>query len=631
MCGITGIALPGGARPDEATVRAMTDTLTHRGPDGDGVWITEGCALGHRRLAIVDLSPAGAQPMLTRERDAAIAFNGEIYDFDAARRALEAEGETFSSRSDTEVLLLSLRRWGPAALSRLHGMMAFAYWDVRERTLLLARDRFGKKPLYYAPLGGPGAPEGIVFGSELRALLAHPRVRRERAIDPAAVAQYLTHEAVPAPRSILANVRKLGAGEYATWSERDGLRIARWYAPHFGTQLRGDPKELVAELTRRVSRAVSRRLVADVPVGVFLSGGLDSSFVAACAASTHPRVKTFAIGFEDPSFDESEHAALVARHLGTDHHTEVLSPSALVDFVAPTLDQMDEPHADSSILPTTLLARLARRHVTVALGGDGGDETLAGYPTFVADEVLGRIPPSRGLSALVSALAARAPASDANFSLGFKLRQMALGMGARGAERHARWLSAVDPDVIPSLLGGALRDGGSHALDAARDAAVGTVSDFDGATAFYLGVYLAEGVLQKVDRATMRVSLEARAPLLDTEVVEFCLALAPEYKIRFGVTKKIMREALRPMVPRSIIERPKKGFGAPVGQWLRGPLKTLLTDTLSHDRIARGGWFDAPTVTRWVNEHLSGRADHRKALYTLLVLEHWRARWLEAP
>ena len=631
MCGITGIALPGGARPDEATLRAMTDTLAHRGPDGDGVWITDGCGLGHRRLAIVDLSPAGAQPMLTPERDAAIAFNGEIYDFDAARRALEHEGETFTSRSDTEVLLRALRRWGASALTRLHGMMAFGYWSVKTRTLTLARDRFGKKPLYYAPLGGPSAPDGVVFGSEMRALLAHPRVRAERAIDPVAVTQYLTHEAVPAPRSILANVRKLGAGEIATWSERDGLRVSRWYAPQYGTQLRGDARELEAELTRRVSRAVSRRLVADVPVGVFLSGGLDSSFVAACAAATHPRVKTFAIGFEDPSFDESEHAALVARHLGTDHHTEVLAPATLVDLVVPTLDRMDEPHADTSILPTTLLARLARREVTVALGGDGGDETLAGYPTFVADEVLSRVPPSRSLARLAGSLASVAPASDANFSLGFKLRQMSLGLGARGAERHARWLSAIDPDTLPSLLGSKLRESAPHALDAARAAAAGTVSDFDAATAFYLSVYLAEGVLQKVDRATMSVSLEARAPLLDTEVVEFCLALAPEHRIRHGVTKKIMRDALRPMVPRSIIERPKKGFGAPVGQWLRGPLRHLVTDTLSHDRVARGGWFDAREVTRIVDEHLSERADHRKALYTLLVLEHWRARWLEAP
>ena len=631
MCGITGIALPRGERPDEATLRAMTDTLAHRGPDGDGVWLAEGCGLGHRRLAIVDLSPAGAQPMLTREGDAAIAFNGEVYDFDAARHALESVGETFRSKSDTEVLLLSLRREGPAALARLHGMFAFGFWDVRSRELLLARDRFGKKPLYYAPLGGERAPDGVVFASELRALLAHPRVRAERAVDPAAVAQYLVHEAVPAPRSILANVRKLPAGSLARWSERDGLRVERWYAPPFGMRLTGDHHELAGELRRRVERAVERRLVADVPVGVFLSGGLDSSFLAACAVETHPRVKTFSIGFEDPSFDESEHALSVARHLGTDHHAETLSPAALVDLVAPTLDRMDEPHADSSILPTTLLARLARRHVTVALGGDGGDETLAGYPTFVADDALRLVPEHPSAAWLAGRLARVAPASDANFSLGFKLRQMSHGLASRGAERHARWLAAVDPDALGPLLGPALRPGLARALDAARDAARDARSDFDAATAFYLGVYLAEGVLQKVDRATMSVSLEARAPLLDTEVVEFCLALAPEHKLRRGVTKRIMRTALRGMVPAPILDRPKKGFGAPVGAWLRGPLRAMVGDLLSPASLRRGGWFDPAPVGRLVDEHLAGRHDHRKALYSLLVLQHWRARWLEAP
>lgn len=631
MCGITGIALPRGERPDEGVLRAMTDTLAHRGPDGDGVWITEGCGLGHRRLAIVDLSPAGAQPMLTREGDAAIAFNGEIYDFSAAREALESAGETFRSRSDTEVLLLSLRRFGASALARLHGMFAFGYWDVRERALTLARDRFGKKPVYYAPLGGDDAPAGVVFASELRALLAHPRVRAERAIDPAAVAQYLVHESVPAPRSILANVRKLPAGSVARWSEREGLRVERFYAPRYGVRLTGDHRELADELRRRVERAVARRLVADVPVGVFLSGGLDSSLLAACAVQTHPRVKTFSIGFEDPSFDESEHARSVARHLGTDHHEEVLSPTALTDLIAPTLDRMDEPHADSSILPTTLLARLARRHVTVALGGDGGDETLAGYPTFVADEALRFVPENASAAWLAGRLARVAPASDGNFSLGFKLRQMSLGLASRGAERHARWLAAVDPDVLPALLGSALLPGATRALDAAHAAAAETRTDFDAATAFYLGVYLAEGVLQKVDRATMSVSLEARAPLLDTEVVEFCLALAPEHRIRRGITKRIMRTALRGMVPDPILDRPKKGFGAPVGAWLRGPLRPLVGDLLSPSALRRGQWFDPALVERLVTEHFAGRHDHRKALYALLVLQHWRTRWLESP
>jgi asparagine synthase (glutamine-hydrolysing) len=629
MCGITGIALPGGERPNAAIVRAMTDALSHRGPDGDGLYVTYGCALGHRRLAIVDLTPAGAQPMITAEKDAALAFNGEIYDFAEARARLAHGGETFRSRSDTEVLLLALRRYGPDALHTLHGMMAFAYWSARDRSLLLARDRFGKKPLYYAPLGGPDAPEGIAFASELRALFKHPRVWAERSIDPVAAAQFLVHEAVPAPHSIVANVRKLGAGEQLTWTERDGLRIERWYRPRFGAQMRGDTRALTEEFSRRVTRAVARRLVADVPVGIFLSGGLDSSLVTACAVETHPAIKTFSIGFEDPSFDERTHAEAVARHLGTEHHTEVLSSEALVDTVLPTLDWMDEPHADTSILPTSMLARLARRHVTVALGGDGGDETLAGYPTFVVDEVLGRMPPSATGAWLTGALARALPTSGANFSTAFKLRQLSLGLGARGAERHARWLAALSPEMLHGALSGPLRAGLGPCLDAARATVAGTVSDFDAATAFYLGVYLADGVLQKVDRATMRVSLEARAPLLDTEVVEFSLALAPEHRVRGGVTKRIMRRALRGRVPDAIIDRAKKGFGAPVGQWLRGPLRTLLTDTLSREGVARVGWFEPAFVARHVDEHLTGRADHRKVLYALLVLEHWRTRWLE--
>jgi asparagine synthase (glutamine-hydrolysing) len=369
--------------------------------------------------------------------------------------------------------------------------------------------------------------------------------------------------------------------------------------------------------------------VADVPVGIFLSGGLDSSFVAACAVRHHPRVKTFAIGFEDPSFDERAHAETVARHLGTDHRVEVLAPEAMLDLLPATLDAMDEPHADTSILPTTLLARLARREVTVALGGDGGDEILAGYPTFTVDQLpLPRVP---ALSRALGALAHRLPVSGENFSLGFKLQQMAYGLGERGALRHARWLASVSPELLPGLLIAALGDAPAHALDAARAAGAGQASDFDAATAFYLGVYLAEGVLQKVDRATMRVSLEARAPLLDTEVVAFCLSLPPSLRVRGTTTKWLMRRAMRSLVPEQILARPKKGFGAPVGQWLRGPLQGLLRDTLSPARLRDGGWFEPAVVTAMIDDHVAGRADHRKPLYTLLVLEHWRTRWLEAP
>ncbi len=630
MCGIAGLALPDDVLPEVDLVRAMADRLAHRGPDAHGVHAMPGCTFGHRRLSIVDLSPLGAQPMCSPDGSAMLTFNGEIYDFAALREELVSLGYVFRSRSDTEVLLHALDAWGHDALQHLHGMFAFGYWSARDRSLTLVRDRFGKKPLYYAPLGDETGRGGVAFASELAALLVHPEVHARREVDPVAVAQYLVHEFVPQPRSILAQVRKLGPGERLRWTAREGISRERWWAPRTGVRLRGDERELTQELSRRVERAVSRRLVADVPVGVFLSGGIDSSFVAACAAATHPRVRTFAIGFDDPSFDESAHAELVARHLGTDHVTEVLSEGALIDLVPPTLDAMDEPHADSSILPTTLLARLARRFVTVALGGDGGDEILAGYPTFVADQVLSRLPPSATAGRLLGALARLMPATDANFSTAFKLQQMAQGMRARGAERHARWLAPVDPDGLPALLGDALRSGAGQALDAARAAGLGAATDFDAATAFYLQVYLSEGVLQKVDRATMRVSLEARAPLLDTEVVTFCLALPEHLRLRGTTTKYLLRKALGERVPRSILERPKKGFGAPVGRWLRGPLRELMLDTLSPARLRATGWFSPTVVERAMQEHLSGARDHRKLLYSLLVLEHWRRRWLEA-
>ncbi|MBK6535446.1 MAG: asparagine synthase (glutamine-hydrolyzing) [Deltaproteobacteria bacterium] len=630
MCGIAGLALPDDVLPDAALVRAMADRLAHRGPDAHGVLAMPGCTFGHRRLSIVDLSDLAAQPMRSPDESAMLTFNGEIYDFAALRDELAAQGYAFRGRSDTEVLLHALDAWGDGALQRIHGMFAFGHWSARDRALTLVRDRFGKKPLYYAPLGDDSGRGGVAFASELSALLVHPEVRARREVDPVAVAQYLVHEFVPQPRSILAQVRKLGPGERLRWSAREGITHERWWAPRTGVRLRGDERELTQELSRRVERAVSRRLVADVPVGVFLSGGIDSSFVAACAAATHPRVKTFAIGFDDPSFDESAHAELVARHLGTDHVTEVLSERALIDLVAPTLDAMDEPHADSSILPTTMLARLARRDVTVALGGDGGDEILAGYPTFVADQVLSRLPTSATAGRLLGALARLMPATDANFSTAFKLQQMAQGMRSRGAERHARWLAPVDPDSLPSLLGDALRSGAAHSLDAARAAGLGAATDFDAATAFYLQVYLSEGVLQKVDRATMRVSLEARAPLLDTDVVTFCLALPERLRLRGTTTKYLLRKALGARVPKSILERPKKGFGAPVGRWLRGPLRELMLDTLSPARLRATGWFSPAVVERAMSEHLSGARDHRKLLYSLLVLEHWRRRWLEA-
>lgn len=577
MCGIAGFVLAGGAPPDARVAHTMTRMLAHRGPDGQGVHTEPGVALGHRRLSILDLSDNASQPMRD-EAGRTLVFNGELYNFAAVREVLRSLGHSFRSTGDTEVLLRALGQWGPEALERFHGMLALAHWERDARTLLLARDRFGKKPLYYAPFG-PEGREGLAFASELRALLAHPRVWAEREVDTAALAQYLLHEYIPAPRSALRNVRKLLPGEQLLWRDGEGLRTSRFYNLRWHRDTRGSEKELCAQFLDVVTEATRDRLVADVPVGVFLSGGLDSSLLAACAVRAHPRVKTFSIAFDDPTFDESEHARAVARHLGTQHTEERISEGDLLSLVPSTLDWIDEPFADGSLVPTSLLARITRPHVTVVLGGDGGDELLAGYPTFWVDRALRAVPAlPQGLTRLLLRAARRVPPEDGSMSLAFRLQQFAQGLGASGAERHARWLAPMPPEDALGLLGPLLRREPfpeQNLWEPTRAAVADTRNPFDAATAFYLRMYLAEGVLTKVDRATMRYSLEARAPLLDTRVVQWCLGLDPALRLKGRTTKYLMRRALRGLLPASILERPKKGFGAPLGRWLRGPLSGL--------------------------------------------------------
>ena len=385
--------------------------------------------------------------------------------------------------------------------------------------------------------------------------------------------------------------------------------------------------DLARELLRRTEESTAARLVADVPVGVFLSGGLDSSFLAACATRVHSKVKTFTIGFDDATFDESEHARLVARHLGTEHVEHRLSTKSLTDLVPGALDWLDEPFADSSLVPTTLLAREARGEVKVALGGEGGDELLAGYPTFIMGQVpLPALPPAA--AQLARFLASRVPADAANFSASFKARQLAQGLDQVGVRRHAAWLAALVPRDLARIAGPRLGSAAIAQTFAAVDACDdGGGTAFDAATAFYLRVYLGEGVLTKVDRATMRASLETRAPLLDRSVVELCLSVPPSLCVRGRTTKWLMREALKSLLPPSILGRPKKGFGAPVGAWIRGPLRAFAEDTLAPERVRDGGWLDPTAVSRMLTEHIEGRRELRKPLYAALVFEHWRQRW----
>jgi asparagine synthase (glutamine-hydrolysing) len=642
MCGIAGEVRLDGA-PDRAAVRRMADALRHRGPDADGFHAATHAALAHRRLSILDLS-GGAQPM--ERHGCTIVFNGEAYDFAALRRDLEARGHAFTTRSDTEVVLRAYLQWGDAFVERVHGMFALALWDAREERLVLARDRLGKKPLYYALAHGrtfqeapPGDREegvtGAVFASELKAFAAHGGVPRD--LDPEALVRYLAVEYVPAPRSIHRAVFKLPAAHVAVLDRR-GFRLRRyWSLPAPVAEREAPPlREAGVELVRRLEAAVAKRLVADVPVGVFLSGGIDSTAVAALAARHKRPLATFAIGFEEGSFDESRWAALAARHVGAEHHLERLSGRSCLDLVPEIAEVLDEPFADASLLPTLLLSRFVRRHVTVALAGDGGDELFAGYDTFLAHRAAAwaaRLP--RPALAAVSALAARLPSSARNMSLDFRVKQFLRGVDVDPSLRHQAWIGSFVPTELAEVLDPALRPlarpevAWREVLDGAGDAARAGVApgSVDEALRFFLERYLADDILVKADRASMAASLEVRAPFLDTDVVEYALRLPWRYKLGPWRTKRILKAALRGIVPDAILSRPKKGFGIPVAAWIRGPLRPLFEDLFSRASLVRSGVLDPAAARALLDRHLAGGVDLRKPLWTLAAFLLWQRRW----
>src|SRR3954470_17202339 len=598
MCGICGDVDLSDA-PDAEGVRRGTRAIAHRGPDAEDFFFEGPAALGHRRLSILDLE-SGAQPMV---RDGvALAFNGEAYDFAPLRDELRAKGHPFTTRSDTEVVLRAYLEWGESFPERVHGMFALAIWDGPRRKLLLARDRLGKKPLYYFARGGR-----VVFGSELKALLAHGGVPRE--LDPEALVQYLACEYVPAPATILRGVRKLPAAHLLVLDER-GIRLRRyWEVPAPGTE-RVEAREAAGELVRLLEGAVAKRLVADVPVGVFLSGGVDSTSIAALALRHKNPLRTFSIGFMEESFDESPWAEMAAKRLGTDHVAEKFSGQDCLDLIPAAAAQLDEPFADPSFLPTLLLSRFTRRHVKVALAGDGGDELFAGYDPFLAHRpaaLLARVP--RPLRAALQRTVHRLPSSSRNMSLDFRLKQLFRGVDAPPSLRHASWLAAFLPAEIAPLLRPELRALATPEVAfrqvledaAASGAAPGSV---DEALRYYLTRYLADDILVKADRASMAASLELRAPYLDTAVVEFAARLPWWLKMTLTRTKVVLKLALRGLVPDEILRRPKKGFGIPVAAWIRGPLRPLFEDLLSEASLRDAGVFDPPAIRSLLRTHL---------------------------
>jgi asparagine synthase (glutamine-hydrolysing) len=642
MCGIAGFltgASGGLARQLAEVSSAMDVCLQHRGPDDHGVWIDEesGVALVHRRLSILDLSPAGHQPMISADGRFVIIYNGEVYSHQPIAAELAARGHKFHGHSDTEVIVNSFAVNGiEATLKRMIGMFAIALWDRRDRTLTLIRDRLGIKPLYWAKFG-----KLFLFGSELKALRAHPGWTAQ--IDRNAVAAFMRHNYIPAPHTIYQGVYKLEPGTILTLPWQGEPQISRfWNArtiAHDGalSPLEGSDADLTEQLEALLQDAVARRMIADVPLGAFLSGGVDSSTVVALMQQAGlGKVRTFSIGFEIPGYNEAPYAAAVAEHLRTDHTELTVNAGQALDLIPRLPDIYDEPFADSSQIPTYLVSAMTRKHVTVALSGDGGDELFAGYNRYQLTErfwqalsVLPRAMRNAAASALTmvrpdrwTSLAAVLPARLRPPQTGDKLYKMAAVLKLDNFDAlYRRLVSHWEPSEValhaqepPSIIN-------DEKISQEFPDPLARMQFLD------LVTYLPDDILTKVDRASMAVALEARVPLLDHRVVEFSWRLPRRAKVRNHTTKWILRQVLYRHVPRTLIERPKMGFGIPLGEWLRGPLREWAEALLNEDRLRDAALLDHKVVRRFWQEHLDGSRNWQYLLWNVLMLEAWRERW----
>lgn len=622
MCGIAGIFHCGTPKPvDPARVNAMTDALVHRGPDGGGVWTAPGVALGHRRLSIIDLA-GSPQPMASFDGRAMLVFNGEIYNFRELRRELENAGARFRTDGDSETILAAWQKWGPDCLSRLHGMFAFALYDLTQRTLFLARDRLGVKPLFTAML----SDGSLAFASELKGLLAHPLFRRD--VDPLAIEDYLAWGYVPDHRSILKGVEKLPAGHYRLLRhDQPASAPVRWWDVSFTERRRESAADLEAELLFHLREAVTSRMVADVPLGAFLSGGVDSSSVVALMAeSSRERVRTCSIGFDEAALDETSYARDVAARFGTDHRERKVGSD---DFsqIGNLAAMFDEPFADASALPTWRVCQLARETVTVALSGDGADEAFAGYRRHrfhAAEERARSLLPSSIRQPVFGALGRIWPKADWAPQV-LRAKTTFQSLAASGEEGYARALAVTAPELRAALYSPDFRRqlGDYRAerplIDMMRNAPAR--SGLDRAQYADLKFWLPGDILTKVDRTSMAVSLEAREPLLDHRLIEFAAGLPERLRIRGGQGKWLLKHAMERYLPREVLYRPKQGFVTPIAAWLRGPLASEARGIAHGATLSRTGWFDGDRVAAMAEAHIAGRSDHSRLLWQLLMLD----------
>jgi len=619
MCGICGVvAGPGEGAPDLDVVARMNAKLAHRGPDDEGLFHKGPAALAARRLSIIDLAH-GHQPIENEDGSAVVVQNGEIYNYRELKRELEGRGHRFATDCDTEVLVHLYEEHGEGFVERLRGMFAIALWDKRRQRLLLARDRFGIKPLYYRRHNG-----GLSFASELKAMLEQPGFSRQ--IDPQAVAAYLAFNSIPAPLTIFAEARKLPPGHLLAWEGGEvSLRRYARPGPVPADEVRcGSEAELAAELREVLDDSIRAHLVADVPVGVLLSGGVDSGGIAALA-SRHAGepLKTFSIGFEEAGFDELARARLVAERYGTDHHELVLRPDA-VELLPKLVEAFDEPFGDSSALPTYLVSELAAGHVKTALSGEGGDELFGGYYTYVADLLARRV---GRLAALARPLAEALPSRSERVGFDYKAKRFARAAALPPLERHHGWKEIFGPRARAELAGP-----GAAAwdpLDLYRERYAETegaeplarMQDVD------LGIYLVDDLLVKTDRLSMAHSLELRVPFLDPKVAEFAFSLPTKLKVRGFAKKRLLRRALEPLLPREIVHGRKQGFSIPLAAWLRGPLEPFAREVLAPSALARQGLLDPAAVTPLLDRHCAGREDLSRQIWGLMALTLWFDRY----
>lgn len=629
MCGIVGFLIPNASDiPDYQILRRIRETLVHRGPDDLGEYIRPlddrgpFVFLGHRRLSIIDLA-GGHQPLSNENGTVWVTFNGEIYNFMELKRELEKLGHQFNTVSDTEVIVHAYEEYQEECFKHFNGMFAIGIWDELSHRLILARDRLGKKPLYYFWMNGT-----FLFASELKAILSYPHFSRK--INPLSFMKYLFYEFIPCPHTIFSDAWKLPPASYLVW---DGKRaeIKEYWSLSNLEEVDKDltEREVESRILGRLRDSVKRRLISDVPLGIFLSGGIDSSVIAAFAQKEVPgKVKTFSIGFDDPSFDESEYASLVSRFLGTEHYEQRMTPQDLLDIIPNLPEILDEPMADASILPTYLLSKFTRKYVTVALGGDGGDELFAGYPTYLAHRMAMQYERFLGaLHPLIVRLGNLLPVSDDNISFDFKVKKFLSGIGYPDGVRNSLWLGSFSPDDMEKAVSPLIRE----KFDQVRltedivfhEKAFSARDPITAMQYLDLKLYLQESILTKVDRASMACSLEVRAPLLDHELVEFVMGLPSSLKLRGLTPKYILKRAVKSLLPDEVIRRKKKGFGVPIAKWVKGPLKDLFEDLLSPDRIGREGFLNPSYVSRLLQDHLSNKKDNRKQLWTLLVWELW--------